>query len=145
MSFFNKRHKRIDLEIAFLERQNPISKKSASESIMVLPTTVGCPFIIRKLNTYINIYASQKLLLENKATAEAEGLPPRKKIDVYDKDEVAPFETKLQNEEKEENEQGTKNPLARMTSSKSTELAVQASTKLKDLFTTREEEEMLSN
>ena len=61
--------------------------------------------------------------------------------------EVVPIDSgtkNLQNEEEEENEQDTEN-LARVTSTKSTELGVQASTKLKDLFAPREEEGKLSN
>ena len=60
--------------------------------------------------------------------------------------EVAPVDSstagtaKLQDEEEEENEQETENPLVPVTSTKSTELGVQASTKLKDLFAPREEE-----
>ena len=56
--------------------------------------------------------------------------------------EVVPIDSGMagtQNEGEEENEQETENPLARVTS-KSTELGVQASTKLKDLFAPREDE-----
>ena len=60
--------------------------------------------------------------------------------------EVVPIDSgmagtkKLQNKEREKNEQETENPPARVTSTKSTKLEVQASTKLKDLFAPREEE-----
>ena len=61
--------------------------------------------------------------------------------DEDDEIEVVPIDSGMagtQNEE-EENEQETENTLARVTS-KSTELGVQTSTKLKDLFAPREEE-----